>query len=101
MAIFFRTSIDTDATFEKIQTSLKEASVFDGYSSVHGGLTFSPPNHLRVDEFKQEVVDALRTIWETAQFWTVCLCDEQRNGHLMRSRRRLSSVAQITLAQSL
>ncbi|KQV36502.1 hypothetical protein ASC96_27205 [Rhizobium sp. Root1204] len=32
------------------------------------------------EEFKQEVIDALRGIWEKAQFWTVYLCDDQQSG---------------------
>ncbi len=80
MAIFFRTFIDADVAFEKIETSLSETPAFDGYFSVHGGHTFSRPNDMGAEEFKQEVVDALRSIWEKAQFWAVYLCEDQQNG---------------------
>jgi hypothetical protein len=77
MAIFFRTSIDENSAFERIDDALSSGQSFDGYFSIHGDLTFSRPSDMRADEFRQQITDALRSVWETSQFWTIYVCDGQ------------------------
>lgn len=80
MAIFFRTSIDDNSAFERIDGALSSGQDFDGYFSIHGERAFSRPSDMRADAFRQEIVDALRSVWEKSQFWAIYACDGQQNG---------------------
>lgn len=79
MAVFFRSSIDENIAFERIEAAFASGQDFDGYFSVHGEVPFSWPRDMRADEFRQQIVDSLRSVWERAPFWAVYERSEQLN----------------------
>ncbi|WP_455274312.1 hypothetical protein [Rhizobium herbae] len=82
MAVFFRNSI-TDATaFQMIEERLSSGNDFDGYFNVYGmdeELTVSWTPAMSSAEFREQVTDALRSIWQTTRFWLVYQRSDNRN----------------------
>ena len=79
MAVFFRSSIDENIAFSRLEAALLSGQDFDGYFSVHGELPFSWPRDMSADEFRQKIVDSLRSVWARAPFWAVYERSEQLN----------------------
>ncbi|MBP1861542.1 translation initiation factor RLI1 [Rhizobium herbae] len=82
MAVFFRNSITEATAFEMIEERLSSGNDFDGYFNVYGTddeLTVSWTPAMSSAEFKEQVTDALRSIWQTAHFWLVYQRSDSRN----------------------
>jgi len=74
MAIFFKTAITDAEAFEMLEERLSSGDDFDGYFNQFGErdeLTLSWAPAMSADEFKEEVTDAFRTLWQTTRFWLV------------------------------
>jgi hypothetical protein len=82
MAVYFRTSIADATAFEMLEERLSSTIDFDGYFNLFGvqdELTVSWTPAMSAAEFKHDVTDALRLVWETARFWLVYQRSESRN----------------------
>ncbi|KQY41441.1 MULTISPECIES: hypothetical protein [Rhizobium/Agrobacterium group] len=82
MAIFFKTAITDAAAFAMLEERLSSGQGFDGYFNQYGEedeLTLSWAPAMSADEFKDEVTDALRTLWQTTRFWLVYQRVESRD----------------------
>ena len=82
MAVFFRTPITDTTAFEMFEDRLSRAIDFDGYFNMFGmqdELTVSWTPAMSAAEFKQDVTDALRSVWETGPFWLVYERSDSRN----------------------
>jgi hypothetical protein len=82
MAVFFRTSITDARAFEMLEERLSSGNNFDGYFNLYGvqdELTLSWTPAMSAVDFKQEVTEALRPIWQTTRFWLVYQRSDSRN----------------------
>lgn len=82
MAIYFRTSINDAAAFERIDACLSGGQELDGYFNIYGAdeeLTLSWTRGMSADAFRQEIVDALRSTWDKAPYWAVYDRADQRS----------------------
>ncbi len=74
MAIFFKSAITDAAAFEMLEERLSSGMDFDGYFNLYAAqneLTLSLTPAMSAFEFKQEVTDALRSVWQATRFWLV------------------------------
>ncbi|MDQ0322803.1 hypothetical protein QO002_005009 [Pararhizobium capsulatum DSM 1112] len=71
MAVFFRTFIDENTAFARLERALSHGPAFDGYLDIHGELTLSRPRDMSADTFRQHIADELRSVWEKAPVWAI------------------------------
>lgn len=82
MAIFFKSAITDAAAFEMIEERLSSGNDFDGYFNLYAAqdeLTLSLTPAMSAVEFKQELTDALRPIWQATRFWLVYQRSDSRH----------------------
>lgn len=80
MAIFFKAAISDEVAFGMIERCFSDPYDFDGYLDIFGDhteKTVSWSKGRSVDEFKDQITEALRSAWEAAPFWQVY---ERREG---------------------
>ncbi|HEV7305385.1 hypothetical protein [Ensifer sp.] len=82
MTIFFKAAVPDDVAFGMIEQCFSNSDDFDGYLDIfgeHTEQTISWSKGRSVEEFKDQITEALRSAWEAAPHWQVYERREDRD----------------------
>jgi hypothetical protein len=91
MPILFRSSINENEAFNRIERCIHASGDFDGYLNVAADdrdFSLSRSRSMHADEFQAHLSEALRDVWNAARFWVVFeRREEQRDVDINEMRR--------------
>ncbi|WP_077966814.1 hypothetical protein [Ensifer adhaerens] len=82
MTIFFKAAVSDEVALGMIERCFSDANDYDGYLDIfadHTEKTVSWSKGRSVEEFKDQITEALRSAWESSPFWQVYERREDRD----------------------